>query len=363
MALPAEEAPPRRGALVLNPRSGNGKVVRCRLVEVAEILGARVLLAGPRQDAAALARRALEDGAEVLGVAGGDGTASTVAAVAAEADRPLVVVPAYAQPLRPGPRARHPRPRGRRARATGRRAGPGRPGIRGGEALRQQRVVRRVRRRPAQPRYREAKARALASVAGPYLEGRQWVDAGVDTPEGTIDRPQVVLVSNNPYHIATPRYLGGASRSTAGCSLRSSSSAPPARPPSRSRAWCATSRSGVRHDGAAATPGGEGVITWSVKPDHPARHGADRERRGGRRGGDPPPPADVRDPAASPVACCCRQTGRGPAGPALAPTASPPRSGAGRRVAARPRGPSSRALRVAPAKQHVCTRPAGNGSQ
>src|SRR5947199_105440 len=46
------------------------------------------------EDAETLARRAIEDSAEVLGVAGGDGTVSTVAAVAAEADRPLVVVPA-----------------------------------------------------------------------------------------------------------------------------------------------------------------------------------------------------------------------------------------------------------------------------
>ena len=45
------------------------------------------------EDAAELAGRAAEDGASVLGVAGGDGTLAAVAGVALERDRPLVAVP------------------------------------------------------------------------------------------------------------------------------------------------------------------------------------------------------------------------------------------------------------------------------
>jgi diacylglycerol kinase family enzyme len=259
MSLPVEAAAPRPGALVANPRSGGGKVARFRLVEVAKLLGVRVLLAGPGQDAAALARRALADGAEVLGVAGGDGTVSTVAAVAADAGLPLVVVPA-------GTRNHFARDLGLDIRDPAAAL----LALRDGEPMRVDLGI--VAGRPfvnnvsfgmyadalLDPRYREAKAQALASVAGPYLEGRQWVDAGVDTPEGTIERPQVVLVSNNPYHIATPRYLGrrlGLDGGVLGGIVvkRFPRSAPAPLPR-------------LLHDVGerGSTPGGEGLITWSA---------------------------------------------------------------------------------------------------
>jgi len=60
---------------------GGGKVGRFRLVERARAAGAQVRLSGPDQDAASLARGAVAEGAVVLGVAGGDGTVSAVAAV------------------------------------------------------------------------------------------------------------------------------------------------------------------------------------------------------------------------------------------------------------------------------------------
>ncbi|SHH35321.1 Diacylglycerol kinase family enzyme [Streptomyces sp. 3214.6] len=62
----------------------------------AERLGARVILLDPEshQDVAALARAAVADGADLLGVAGGDGTQALVAAVAAEHDIPFLVISA-----------------------------------------------------------------------------------------------------------------------------------------------------------------------------------------------------------------------------------------------------------------------------
>jgi putative intracellular protease/amidase len=75
--IPSREVPPpRRAFLIMNPRSGGGKVVRFGLKEKAEALGAEVaLLEGPGTvDVAALARQAVADGADLLGVAGGDGT-------------------------------------------------------------------------------------------------------------------------------------------------------------------------------------------------------------------------------------------------------------------------------------------------
>lgn len=93
--LPEHPAPPpRRPYLVVNPRSGGGKATRFALPERAAALGAQVALLQPGDDVAALARAAVADGADALGVAGGDGTQALVAQVAAECDVPLVVITA-----------------------------------------------------------------------------------------------------------------------------------------------------------------------------------------------------------------------------------------------------------------------------
>lgn len=88
--------PARRPYLVMNPRSGGGKVGRFDLVAKSEARGAQVqLLEGPGQvDVEALARRAVADGYDLLGVAGGDGTQALVAGVAAANDLPFLVVSA-----------------------------------------------------------------------------------------------------------------------------------------------------------------------------------------------------------------------------------------------------------------------------
>jgi len=88
--------PPKRAFLIMNPRSGGGKVTKFGLKEKAEALGAEVaLLEGPGVvDVAALARQAVADGADLLGVAGGDGTQALVAGIAAEHDLPFLVISA-----------------------------------------------------------------------------------------------------------------------------------------------------------------------------------------------------------------------------------------------------------------------------
>ena len=88
--------PPRRAYLIMNPRSGGGKVARFDLKNKAEALGAEVaLLEGPEiVDVGQLARKAVADGADLLGVAGGDGTQALVAGIAAEHDIPLLVISA-----------------------------------------------------------------------------------------------------------------------------------------------------------------------------------------------------------------------------------------------------------------------------
>jgi len=91
-----EVPPPSRPFLIMNPRSGGGKVTRFGLKDRAEALGATVaLLEGPGTvDVAELARRAVADGADLLGVAGGDGTQALVAGIAAEHNLPLLVISA-----------------------------------------------------------------------------------------------------------------------------------------------------------------------------------------------------------------------------------------------------------------------------
>jgi diacylglycerol kinase family enzyme len=91
-----QAAPVRRPYLVMNPRSGGGKVGRFDLVAKSRALGAQVdLLDGPRQvDVEALAKQAVADGYDLLGVAGGDGTQALVAGIAATNDLPFLVISA-----------------------------------------------------------------------------------------------------------------------------------------------------------------------------------------------------------------------------------------------------------------------------
>jgi diacylglycerol kinase family enzyme len=95
--MPERRTPrPLRPFMIMNPRSGGGKVGKFDLVTKAAGRGADVaLLEGPGVvDVAALARRAVADGADLLGVAGGDGTQALVAAIATEHGLPFVVLSA-----------------------------------------------------------------------------------------------------------------------------------------------------------------------------------------------------------------------------------------------------------------------------
>ena len=96
--MPEYPAQPRAAHpfLIMNPRSGGGKVGRFDLKSKAEGLGAEVfLMEGPEEvDVAAVARDAVARGADLLGVAGGDGTQALVAGIAAQHGLPFVVISA-----------------------------------------------------------------------------------------------------------------------------------------------------------------------------------------------------------------------------------------------------------------------------
>ena len=86
--------PARRGVLLMNPKSGGGKVERYRLVEEARQRGVDPVVLAPGDDLTQLAEDAVAAGADVIGMAGGDGSQALVAAVAARHDVAFVCVPA-----------------------------------------------------------------------------------------------------------------------------------------------------------------------------------------------------------------------------------------------------------------------------
>jgi diacylglycerol kinase family enzyme len=88
--------PPYRPFMIMNPRSGGGKVGKFQLDTKAAAHGVDVaLIEGPGDvDVAGLARQAVTGGADLLGVAGGDGTQALVAGIAAEHGLPFVVISA-----------------------------------------------------------------------------------------------------------------------------------------------------------------------------------------------------------------------------------------------------------------------------
>ena len=90
------QPPARHPYLIMNPKSGGGKVEKFDLKRKAEALGAEVfLIGGPEPvDVAEVARRAVAGGADLLGAAGGDGTQALVAGIAAQHSLPFVVISA-----------------------------------------------------------------------------------------------------------------------------------------------------------------------------------------------------------------------------------------------------------------------------
>ena len=84
----------RHGVLLINPRSGDGTAVRVGLAAAAAQRGIRPITLAPGDDLAALADQAVRDGADVLGMAGGDGSQAVVAAAAVRHGVAYACVPA-----------------------------------------------------------------------------------------------------------------------------------------------------------------------------------------------------------------------------------------------------------------------------
>jgi len=84
----------RHPVLIMNPKSGGGKVGRFGLVAECRARGIEPLVLERGDDLVALAEDAVARGADVIGMAGGDGSQALVATVASKHCLPHVVVPA-----------------------------------------------------------------------------------------------------------------------------------------------------------------------------------------------------------------------------------------------------------------------------
>ncbi|MGI5460749.1 diacylglycerol/lipid kinase family protein [Streptomyces sp. CA-249302] len=205
--------PPRRPVIIMNPRSGAGKVGRYGLVERAQRLGARVILLDldSDPDPVALARQAIAEGADLLGVAGGDGTQALVAGVAAEHGLPFMLLTA-------GTRNHFAMDLGldREDPATGLDAltdgvelridlgdVSGRPFVNTVSFGTYAEIVQ-------SPDYRDAKAATALDQLPDLLAGEAGTALEVRADGRELPAPQAVLVSNNPYARADP--LGGGRR-------------------------------------------------------------------------------------------------------------------------------------------------------
>jgi diacylglycerol kinase family enzyme len=257
-----------RPVLFVNPRSGGGKAERAALAEHARERGIEAVVLSPGDSLAALVDRAVADGADALGIAGGDGSLAVVAAAALAHDLPFVCVPAgtrnhFALDL-----------------------GLDRNDLVGSldaftDGIERRIDVAEVNGRlflnnaslgiygdaVREPTYRDAKARTLletaVSVLGPSAAatGLELVDE-----RGRIHRdPAVVLVSNNPYALEPPHAPGTRPELDGGrlgvLVLNSPSSGP-----SAGHTWSAT-----RLEIATSTPVHAGIDGESVDLTPPLR--------------------------------------------------------------------------------------------
>ena len=201
--MPVREVPPpQRAFLIMNPRSGGGKVAKFGLKQKAEALGAEVaLLEGPGEvDVAALARRAVADGADLLGVAGGDGTQALVAGIAAEHGLPFLVISAgtrnhFAMDLgldRGNPAAcLDALTDGVEQRID--------LGIIGGRTFVNNASFGAYAEVVESPAYRDDKRGTTLQMLPDILTGHRGAKLTARAGETTVTGPQALLVSNNPY--------------------------------------------------------------------------------------------------------------------------------------------------------------------
>lgn len=215
-AMPAYPAArPQRAFIVMNPRSGGGKVAKFGLDEKARALGAKVvLLDGPEiVDVAALARKAVAEGCDLLGVAGGDGTQALVAGIAAEHDLPFLVISAGTRnhfALDLGLNREDPSTcldalsNGEELRID--------LGIIGDRTFVNNASFGAYAEVVRSPAYRDDKRGTTLEMMPDLLKGHRGARLAAQAGRASIEGPQALLVSNNPYESGDAAGLGRRAR-------------------------------------------------------------------------------------------------------------------------------------------------------
>jgi diacylglycerol kinase family enzyme len=215
--MPEAPAPPaHRPFVIMNPRSGGGKVGRFDLDSRATALGATVaLIEGPGPvDVEAMARAAVADGSDLLGVAGGDGTQALVAGIAGDHNLPFLVVSAgtrnhFAMDL--GLDRDHPE-QGLAALSDGVELLLD-LGVVGGRTFVNNASFGAYAAIVQSPAYRDDKRGTTLRMLPDLLSGHQGPRLTVHIDdEVTIDAPKAILISNNAYDIGDPAGLGRRAR-------------------------------------------------------------------------------------------------------------------------------------------------------
>ena len=195
---------PVRPVLLINPRSGGGKAHRHDLVGQCRARGIEAIVMQPGDDLLSLAAAAVSSGANIIGMAGGDGSQAIVAAVASRHDIPYVCIPAGTrnhfaldlgldrQDLIGALDAFH--------HGSERRIDLGQVN---GRLFVNNASMGLYGRIVQSPEYRDAKLRTVINML-PELLGPHATpfDLHFTGPDGTeYERAQLVLVSNNPYQL------------------------------------------------------------------------------------------------------------------------------------------------------------------
>ena len=196
------EPPARHPYLIMNPKSGGGKVEKFDLKSKAEELGAEVFLIDGAEpvDVAKVAREAVAQGADLLGVAGGDGTQALVAGIAAEHGIPFVVISAgtrnhFALDLglnRENPSACL----GALSDGVELRVDLGRIN---GQVFVNNASFGAYAEVVETPAYRDDKLNTTLNLLPDLLQGQRGVRLSARADDTEIRSPQALLVANNPY--------------------------------------------------------------------------------------------------------------------------------------------------------------------